>query len=246
MDWLTAAGWGVFSGSALLLGAAAAFFLSIPPRLVALVMAFGSGILISALSFELMEEAIGTGGFWPTAAGFLGGAALYTAANVILARRGAKHRKRSGDQQPSDSNSGVAIVLGALLDGVPESVVIGVSLIGGGAVSLPAVTAIFLSNVPEGLSGTAGMKTVGRSPLYIFGLWGGITVFSGLAAIAGYLLVGDLGGGAVAAANAIAAGAILCMIADTMIPEAFSESHDFAGLVTVVGFLAGFSLSHVL
>jgi zinc transporter, ZIP family len=127
---------------------------------------------------------------------------VYTFANVLLSKQGAKHRKRSGNQQPSDSGSGLAIVLGSLLDGIPESVVIGVSLIGGGVVSLAAVIAIFLSNIPEGLSGTAGMKKAGRSTGYIFGLWGGIAATSGIAALVGYTVVGDLGP-KVLAANAV-------------------------------------------
>jgi ZIP family zinc transporter len=174
-----------------------------------------------------------------------GSSDTYTGANVVLAKHGAKHRKRSGNQQPSDAESGVAIVLGALLDGIPESVVIGVSLLDCGTVSMAAVIAIFLSNVPEGLSGTAGMKNAGRSALYIFGLWGGIAVASGIAALLGYVLIGGLGPAVVAATDAVAAGAILSMIADTMIPEAFEATHDYAGLVTVVGFLIAFSLSQL-
>lgn len=235
--------WGLLSGSALLLGAGAAYLAHIPQRIIAAVMAFGSGVLISALSFELMDEAIKRGGFPATAAGFLGGALVYTIANVIVSRRGAKHRKRSGGQQPSDSDSGMAIAIGALLDGIPESVVIGVSLIEGGSVSFVAVIAVFLSNVPEGLSSAAGMKKAGRSAAYIFGLWTGIAVISGVAAWLGYVVFAGLGDAVVAATQAVAAGAILAMIADTMIPEAFEATHDYAGFITVAGFLAAFALS---
>src|SRR3954465_13705394 len=117
--------WGLFAGGALVLGAAVAWCWRVPPRWIAAVSAFGAGVLISALSFELMDEAYKRGGFGSTALGFLGGAAVYTAANWWLARRGAKHRKRSGRQQPSEgesSGSGGAIALGALLDGIPESI----------------------------------------------------------------------------------------------------------------------------
>src|SRR3954463_15033181 len=147
--WLTAGVWGFVAGSALLIGAWAGYALKVPQRIVAAIMSFGSGVLISALAFDLMDDAYRRGGFDSTSIGFLGGAVVYTAANVYLSRRGAKHRKRSGDQQPSDSASGLAIAVGALLDGIPESIVIGVSMIGGGAVSWVAVIAIFLSNVPE-------------------------------------------------------------------------------------------------
>ncbi|THC45456.1 ZIP family metal transporter [Massilia sp. Mn16-1_5] len=243
--WLQAGFWGLVAGAALLVGAAVGYRFKVPARLVAAVMAFGSGVLISALSFELMDEAFRTGGFPATALGFLGGAAVYTLANWWLAHGGARHRKRSGCQ-PSEAEhggSGIAIAVGALLDGIPESIVIGLSMLGGGKVSMVAVTAIFLSNVPEGLSSAAGMKKAGRSPRYIFGIWGGIALASGLAALAGFTLFEGVSKAMVAATTATAAGAILAMLADTMIPEAFEEAHDFAGLITVAGFLAAFALS---
>ena len=234
--------WGLLSGSALVLGALLAWFVRIPPRVIAAVMAFGSGVLISALSFELMDEAVKRGGFAAAAVGFLGGAAVYTAANIALSRWGAKHRKRSGGQQ-QEAGGGLAIAVGALLDGIPESIVIGVSLIGGAGVSLVAVIAVFLSNVPEGLSSAAGMKQAGRSASYVFGIWAGIAILSGLASLIGYSVFSGFSPPVIAGTMAVAAGAILAMIADTMIPEAFEEAHDYAGLITVAGFLAAFSLS---
>ncbi|MES2464909.1 MAG: ZIP family zinc transporter [Armatimonadota bacterium] len=243
--WLQAGFWGFVAGAALLVGAAIAFFVRVPVRLIAAVMAFGSGVLISALAFELMDEAYRRGGFGSTAVGFLGGAAVYTGANVLLARQGAKHRKRSG-KQPSESDSGgsgLAIAVGALLDGIPESIVIGLSLLQGRGVSIAAVVAIFLSNLPEGLSSAAGMKKAGRSAGYIFGVWGGIAASSGIAALIGYSVFRGFSPEVISATTAVAAGAILSMLVDTMIPEAFEEAHSFAGLLTVAGFLASFMLS---
>ena len=246
---LQAALWGFVAGAALILGALVAWFVSVPQRLIAGVMAFGAGVLISALAFELMDEAYRRGGLDSTGLGFVAGAAVYTAANWWLSRRGAKHRKRSAaGAQPSESDdegSGLAIAVGALLDGIPESIVIGLSMLRGGAVSTVAVIAIFLSNIPEGLSSAAGMKKAGRGAAYVFGVWIGIAVASGVAAWAGYAVFSDASADLVAATTAIAAGAILAMLADTMIPEAFAQTHDAAGLITVIGFLAAFVLSKI-
>ena len=242
--WLQAGSWGLVAGAALLLGAFIGVRFNVPQRLLAAIMAFGSGVLISALSFELMDEAIETGGLASTAAGFLAGALMFTAANWMLARRGARHRKRS--RRPageSDDASGSAIAVGALLDGIPESIVIGLSLLGGQGVSMAVVVAVFLSNLPEGLSSAAGMKRAGRSHAHIFGVWGGIACASGAAALIGYTLFHHLPPAVVAATTAVAAGGVLAMVVDTMIPEAFEETHDFAGLIVGLGFLAAFALS---
>lgn len=246
-----AGGWGLVAGCALLLGAGLGYGLRVPQKVIALVMAFGAGVLLSAVSFELIDEAYDQGGLGPAAVGTLAGAAAYTVGNLWLARRGARHRKRSGHHtgqvQPSEeqqSGSGMALALGALLDGVPESAVIGVSLLDGGSVSAVTVAAVFISNIPEGLSSSAGMKKAGRSKMYVFGVWGAIAAASTLAAVLGYVVVGGLATAVVAAVTAVAAGAILAMIADTMIPEAFEEAHLAIGLVTVSGFLVSFALSH--
>ena len=187
-------------------------------------------------------------GWGPLRRRLIGGAVAYTIANVAVSHHGARHRKRSGGQQPSESESpgsGLSIAIGALLDGIPESVVIGVSLLVGGSVSFAAVVAIFVSNLPEGLSSSAGMRKAGRPPSYVFGLWSIIALGSALAAAAGYAFFGGFSRSVVATTTATAAGAMLAMLVDTMIPEAFGEAHDFAGLVTVVGFLSSFILSKV-
>ncbi|WP_410596969.1 ZIP family metal transporter [Amycolatopsis sp. lyj-23] len=246
-QWAEAGLWGLVGGVALVLGAAIAWWARVPRRVVAGIMAFGAGVLISALAFDLVDEAQRSGGLAPTAAGFLGGAVVYVLINVLLARRGARHRKRSGGQQPSEQDtagSGAAIAVGALLDGVPESVVLGVSLLGGGGIGVTVLAAVFISNVPEGLSSAAGMKTAGRSARYVFGVWAGIAVISGVAALVGNLLLRTASPATVAAITAVAAGAILAMIADTMIPEAFERTELYTGLLATLGFLTAFVIGH--
>ncbi|MDB5477822.1 MAG: Zinc transporter, family [Alphaproteobacteria bacterium] len=238
--------WGLVSGSALILGALIAYFATVPKKLIAAIMAFGSGVLISALAFELMDEAYKQGGFAATAGGFVTGGLIYTVANYFLNKKGAQHRKRSGAQQASEKDSpgsGLAIAMGALIDGIPESIAIGLSVLHGGTVSLAAVIAIFLSNIPEALSSTAGMKKAGRPAWYIFGIWTGITILSGIAAFTGFVVFQDFPPQIVAASIAVAAGGILAMLSSTMIPEAYEEAHDFVGIITVLGFLAAFMLS---
>jgi ZIP family zinc transporter len=244
--WAWALLWGFVGGAALIIGALAGFFLPISQRIIAAITAFGSGVLISALSLELMEDAYRQGGIASTSIGFVGGAAVYTGLNWILAHQGAKHRKRSGDQQPSESEnagSGLAIAIGSLLDGIPESIVIGLSLLQGSSVSLVTVAAVFLSNVPEGLSSAAGMRKANRSAAYVFMLWTAIAFACGVSSWVGYAVFRSFSPEVIAATTAVAAGAILAMLVDTMIPEAFAEAHDFAGLITVCGFLCAFLLS---
>lgn len=246
--WLEAGAWGLLAGGALVLGAFIAWFIRVPQPVVAAVMAFGSGVLISALSFDLIDEAERTGGLTPTVLGALGGAVVYVGANLALARRGARHRKRSGDQQPSEdeqTGSGAAIAVGALLDGIPESVVLGVSLLGGAGVGVPVLAAIVISNLPEGLSSAAGMKRSGRSVRYVFGVWVSIAIASGVAGLLGCLLLEGAPPETIAAITAVAAGAILTMVADTMIPEAFEKTHLYAGLIATVGFLLAFTIGRI-
>jgi len=243
--WLLALLAGLIAGGALLLGSAFAWFVKVPTVVVAGIMAFGAGVLISALTLELVTDAMEQGGLLATSGGFLAGAVIYVGLNILLARRGARHRKRSGGQQPSQeekSGSGGAIALGALLDGVPESMVLGLSVLAGPGLSLPMFAAVFISNVPEGLSSSAGWKRAGRGPGYVFGIWGAIALASGAAALAGYALLDGASPAALAAVNALAAGAILAMITDTMIPEAFAKDSVYSGLLATLGFLAALTL----
>ncbi|MFG1751156.1 ZIP family metal transporter [Streptosporangium sandarakinum] len=247
-QWVEAGLWGLVAGGALVIGAAVAWTVRVPPQVIASIMAFGAGVLISALAFDLVDEAERSGGLVPAMTGFLAGAVAYVAANALLSRHGARHRKRSGDQQAGESESpgsGAAIAVGALLDGVPESVVLGLSLLHGGEVGVAVLAAIFISNVPEGLSSAAGMKRAGRGARYVFGVWGGIALASAAAACVGYLTLQNASPALVALITAVAAGAILAMIADTMIPEAFERTHVLTGLITTVGFLTAFVIERL-
>ena len=170
------------------------------------------------------------------------GAAVFYLADREVTRRGGERRKNSGDAQ---GGSATAIAIGALLDGIPESAAIGISLIEGGGVGIALVAAVFLSNVPEGLSSAAGMRRAGRSPAYVLGLWGAVTLASTLAALLGYLLLDGASGNVVAFIQSFAAGAILTMLASTMMPEAYEDGGPVVGVVTTVGFLMAFVLSRM-
>ncbi|WP_448809536.1 ZIP family metal transporter [Agromyces bauzanensis] len=237
-EWMWAALAGLAAGGALLVGAVVAWFVQVPVRVVATVMAFGSGVLVSALAFDLVLEAQAQGGVWPTVIGFAVGAVLYVLANKLLDR----FDKRNPRGTSEDPGTGTGIALGALLDGLPESAVLGLSMVGGGGVSVPVLIAIIISNVPEGLSSTAELKQAGRSARYVFLLWSGIAVAGSLAALLGFVLLDTASGELTAFITAIAAGAILAMICDTMIPEAFRSAHAFTGLLVTAGFLLSYAV----
>jgi ZIP family zinc transporter len=233
-----AAGAGLLAGGALVVGAVIAWFVRVPARVVAAVMAFGSGVLISALAFDLVEEAEESGGFVPTMGGFLAGAIVYVALNLLLDRRNARNRRGSGE----DPGTGTGIAIGALLDGVPETAVLGLSMTTGSGLSIPVLAAVVISNLPEGLASTAELKSSSRSARYVFTLWIGIAIACAISSLGGYLLLDGAPVEVTAFVTAIAAGAILAMICDTMIPEAFRDAKAFTGLLAVLGFFASFAI----
>lgn len=235
--WL-AAGAGALAGGALLVGALIAWFVHVPKQIVAAIMAFGSGVLISALAFDLVEEAADQGGFWPAMAGFLAGAIIYVTANYALDRFDARNR-RGGGESPG---TGTGIAIGALLDGIPETAVLGLSMVAGGQLSIPVLLAIVISNIPEGLASTAELKSDKRSATYVFTLWIGISLACALSSLGGFVLLEPIPPSGTAFVTAIAAGAILAMICDTMIPEAFRDAKAVTGLIATVGFFASFGI----
>ncbi|PVA11391.1 ZIP family zinc transporter [Pelagivirga sediminicola] len=243
---IQAALWGLVAGGALLLGAAAGYFLRVPTRLASMIMAFGVGVLVSVLAFNLMDEAARTGGIGAAVAGFAAGGSVFALANSVLARAGAGERKNSARSGAGTAAASLAIAVGSLLDGIPESAAIGISLLDGEGVALVTMLAIFISNVPEGLSSTVGMKAEGKSAWYIFRIWGVIMLACSFSAFAGVALIGALGGFWIGGATAFAAGAIFVMLIDTMIPEAFDEIHALSGPVAAVGFLLAFAATHLL
>jgi ZIP family zinc transporter len=245
-DWVLAGLSGLLAGGALLIGAVLAWFLRVPLSVVAAIMAFGSGVLISALAFELVDEANERGGLLPTTGGFLVGAVVYVLADALLQAKGGSGRQRADrGPAPERSSSGLAIAAGAVVDGIPESIVLGVSLATGGGLNLAMFAAVAISNIPEGLSSTSGLKSEGRSLGYVSAMWGAIALACGVASLLGYALLRDAGDGPTAFVTAIAAGGILAMLANTMIPEAFSRERVLTGLFVTAGFLTAFALHDI-
>jgi ZIP family zinc transporter len=241
---LQAAFWGFVGGGALLIGAGVGLFVRVPLRVVGLVMGFGVGVLISAVAFELTGAAYDRAGAWPVVLGLSAGSLTFYAGDRVIDRRGAGSRKDpSGTGAGAGSSAASALVLGALLDGIPESAAIGVSLLGGGSVGLAVVIAVFLSNIPESLSASAGMRSEGRSVAYIMRLWTFVVVASTVSAALGYGLLGGAGETTLAFTETFAAGAVLTMVADTMVPEAVEHAGPAVGLACVTGFICAFVLS---
>jgi zinc transporter, ZIP family len=241
--WLQAAGWGALSASGLLIGAVGGYYMSLQHSAIARAMTFAAGVLLAVVAVDLVINARGATSLHWTVSGLLCGAAVFSTVNWLLSRRGAQHRKRCGEcvEQPEEERqpgSGLAIAAGTFLDGVPEGVVLGLSVLHHGAPGLGAVAAFFLANIPEALSSSAGMRRARRSARYVFGVWIGIALMISLAAPVAGLVLRDTGPAVLGTVEAFAAGAILALVSETMIPEAFHGSPQFNGLLLVVGFVA--------
>jgi ZIP family zinc transporter len=242
---LIATWWGFVGGAALLIGAVVGWYAKASTRLIGLVMGFGAGVLMSAVAFELTLEAFESAGHLATLTGLAAGALTFFVGDWIIDHRGGHRRKSPTRQTESSQGGGTALMLGALLDGIPESAAIGASLVGGGKVSGAMVAAVFLSNVPEALSASAGLKAAGRRRGFVFGLWLGVCAVSAIAAGLGFVLLGTASPSTIAFVQCFAAGAIITMLGDTMVPEATEHAGRLVGLVLMAGFATAFVLSHL-
>lgn len=238
--------WGATAGAALLFGVFIGYYMRMPRTVSSAIMAFGVGVLVSALSFNLMTAAFAAGGISAAVIGFLAGATVYSVANAALVEKGAGKRKMSNHPMPAGLGPSIAIALGSLLDGIPEAAAIGTSLLGGSGVAVVTVVAICISNIPEGLSSAVGMRESGKSATYVFSIWVAIAVACALSSWLGYVYIGKLGPFYIGAAQASAAGAIFVMLIDTMIPEAFDKIRLHSGTVAAAGFLLAFVLDHMV
>lgn len=238
---LEAALWGLVTAGSLWIGAALAVFARPAGRWIGLAMAFGSGALIAAVAYELVFEAFETDSAF-AAVGFAIGALAFYGGDWAIDRRGG-HGRKSASGQHQLAGRADAIVLGTILDGVPESFVLGASVQEGSGVTVALVVGVFVSNIPESLSATSGLRTAGWTTGRVFGLWSAVVAASVVAAAAGWFLLDMMGTGGGAFTLAFAGGALLVMLADTLMPEAFELAGREAGLVTALGFAFGFALS---
>jgi zinc transporter, ZIP family len=229
-----ALGWGVVAASSLVLGMLLGLARSWPSRLIGLVLAFGAGALVSAVSFELFEEGVDVGGAAWVGVGLAAGALTYFVLARLVERLG---------PGGSDSPGGTSLALGAFLDGIPEQMVIGIGLAGGTGVSIGLLGAVFVSNLPEAVGSATDMRAAGTPVRQIRLLWITVTALCALATPLGYLLATHTGGHFQAAINGFAAGALLVMLVDSMIPEATEKSGRVAGLATTLGFAVAAGLS---
>lgn len=245
--------WGVVSGGAVLLGAIISMLIHIPRKIIGFIMAFGVGVLIGAATFELLQESLDKSATINTVVGFLAGAIVFTLLEAAITRKGGKHRKRSNaheltqqnEDSQSEDSSGIGIFIGTVMDAIPESIMLGTSLIGGKGVSLLLLLAIFISNIPEGLSSTTGMLQGGSSKKKVLFLFITVTIVAGLSSLFGYVFLDHAKPAIISMISSFAAGGIITMIGATMMPEAYEEGGATVGLITAVGVITSVLLDHL-
>jgi ZIP family zinc transporter len=234
--------WGFVAASSLIIGGAIALVVHIKLRTLGLVMAFGAGVLISAVAYELVLDAfVGAEEGGAIAIGLAAGALTFFVGDAVIDRMGGADRKSMSGT--GGSGSALAIVLGIVLDGIPESVVLGLTLVGGGGVGVAVLAAVFLSNLPEAIAATTGLTQGGWSGSHVMLLWVGVALVSSVAAMVGFGVMEAASPTAVGFVQAFAGGAILTMLADTMMPEAYEHGGRAVGLLTTLGFFLAFTIS---
>jgi ZIP family zinc transporter len=232
---LEALGVGALAAASLIIGAAAATAVKLPRRAVGLLLAFGAGALISSLAFELAEEAVKLSGILLFALGLaLGALTFYAGDRWLEARSGRRRPHRTA----ASSSGGMTLALGALLDGIPEQAVLGIGLAAGESADVALLVAVFISNLPEAIGSAAQMER-GRA----LRLWAVVALVCVLATVAGYALLDGASGELRGVVDAFAAGAVLCMLIDSMIPEARKQGGRVTGLATMIGFAVAVALS---
>jgi len=236
--------WGALAASSLVIGAMLGVFRRWPERLIGVVLAFGAGALISAVSFDLAEEGVKVGGGDSVALGLALGALTYFLADRAIERRGEPDGARSADAAATTQDGGAGLALGAFLDGIPEQIVLGIGLVTG-EVSIGLLAAIFISNLPEAVGSATEMLDAGRTRAAILRLWLVVAVICTFATMVGFVIADDVSGDLQATINGFAAGALLVMLIDSMIPDATRKAGNLAGLVTVLGFAVAAGLSAV-
>lgn len=235
--------YGLASGFSLLVGAVTGSKYNLKQQTIARFMAFGSGVLICALTFGLMEEAFGHGGFDAVIVGFLLGGVTFIAGDYLVHLKGGRKHKRHQIVVTDRDANGKAITLGAMLDGIPESVALGIALFNGQGRGILMLTAIVLSNFPEGVSSITGLRREGFSKKQIFNMWLVVALITTLITILSFIFLHDVNPNTIGIIEAFAAGAILAMLADSMMPEAFEDGGPSIGILTVFGFLTAFIIS---
>ena len=227
--------WGLLATSSLVIGGLIASRFSLGKKTLGIIMAFGAGTLISAVSYELIYEAVklakGTG--FP-AFGLFSGALVFFFSDKLIEKMGAKDHMEIGASH--QSSLVVPMLLGIILDGIPESIVIGLGIFEGGKVSLAMLVAVFISNLPEAIAGTTGMKAGGWDKKKIILLWVFIAVVCAISSVAGYSLFSGVSESWMAFIQAFAGGAILMVLTNSMIPESYEHGGKLTGIFTVLGF----------
>ena len=235
----------IISGFALLVGALVGIYFKLPQKVIARIMAFGSGVLICAMTFGLMEEAFNHGGFDAVIIGFLLGGKVFVIGDYLLHISGGRKHKRKQLPISSDNSSGGAIALGSILDGIPESIALGIALFNGQGTGLLMMTAIALSNFPEGISSISGLVKEGFTKKKIVLMWSAVAILSVLISVASYVFLNDINPNTIGILEAFAAGSILAMLASSMMPEAYEDGGYPIALMTILGFLVSFMISRI-